>query len=126
MLEYIFNKSEHPDHGFNKQIKISIFHKGKLTCKTSYRTFDHPYVTGPKSKFSLCTALILCHLDYSSSSWYSGLSKTLKRKLQICQNKVRFILDLSPMHSVNSTVFDTLNMLNVDRRVKQMRLNHVF
>ena len=30
------------------------------------------------------------------------------------------------MHSVNPTVFDTLNMLNVDRRVKQMRLNHVF
>ena len=30
------------------------------------------------------------------------------------------------MHSVNSIVFETLNMLNVDRRVKQMRLNHVF
>ena len=30
------------------------------------------------------------------------------------------------MQSVNSTVFDTLNMLNVERRVKQMRLNHVF
>ena len=51
--------------------------------------------------------------------------QNLKRKLQ-SQNKVlRFILDLSLMHSVNSTVFETLNMLNVDRRLKQMRLNHV-
>ena len=39
---------------------------------------------------------------------------------------LRFILDLSPMHSVTSTVFETLNIINVDRRVKQMRLNHVF
>jgi hypothetical protein len=84
-----------------------------------------------KSKFSLCTALtcILCHLDYSCSSWYSGLSKAMKRKFQICQNKViRFILDLSPMHSINYsilTIFDSIDMLNVDRRMKQMRLNHV-
>ena len=76
-----------------------------------------------KSKFSLCSALILCHLDYSCSSWYSGL----KRKLQICQNKViRFILDLSPMHSINSTIFHSVNLLNVEKRVQQMRLNHVF
>ena len=30
------------------------------------------------------------------------------------------------MQSVNFTVFDTLNMLNVERRVKQMRLDRVF
>ena len=31
------------------------------------------------------------------------------------------------MHSINSTVFDTLNMnMNVERRVKQMRLNHAW
>ena len=107
-----------------ESIVTSIVQKVNSRLKFLYR---QARFLDQKSKFSLCSALILCHLDYSSSSWYSGLSKTLKRKLQICQNKVfRFILELSPMQSVNSTVFDTLNMLNVERRVKQMRLNHVF
>ena len=33
-----------------------------------------------KCKMSLCSALVQCHLDYSCSAWYSGLSKTLKKK----------------------------------------------
>ena len=107
-----------------ESIVSSIVQKVNSRLKFLYR---QARFLDQKSKYSLCSALILCHLDYSSSSWYTGLSKTLKRKLQISQNKVlRFILDLSPMHSVNSTVLETLNMLNVDRRVKQMRLNHVF
>ena len=36
---------------------------------------------------TLCSNLIPCHLDYSCSSWYFGLSTTLKKKLQISQNK---------------------------------------
>ena len=78
-------------------------------------------------KMSLCSALIQCHLDYACSVWYSGLSKCLKKKLQICQNKmVRFILDYSPRQSVNYDVLSSLNMLSVEDRVKQLRLNHVF
>ena len=47
---------------------------------------------GEKTRTSLCSALIQCHLDYSCSSWYAGLNKTLKKKLQVTQNKVvRFI-----------------------------------
>ena len=65
--------------------------------------------------------------DYASSAWYSGLSKCLKQKLQICQNKmVRFMCGFSPRQSVNYTVLNSLNMLNVEDRVKQLRLNHVF
>ena len=80
-----------------------------------------------KSKLSMCSALIQCHLDYSCSSRYSGLTNTLKRKLQICQNKcVIFIYDIPPRHSVNCDIFKSLNMLNIEHRVKQMRLNHVF
>ena len=78
-------------------------------------------------KMSLCSALIQCHLDYACSAWYSGLSKCLKKKLQICQNKmVRFILDYSPRQSVNYDVLSSINMLSVEDRVKQLRLNHVF
>lgn len=52
------------------------------------RFFDY------KTRKYLCSALIQCHLDYSCCSWYPSLSKCLKNKLQICQNKiVRFIHD---------------------------------
>lgn len=41
----------------------------------------------------LCNSLILCHFDYASSPWYTGLKKDLKEiKMQIVRNKiVRFI-----------------------------------
>ena len=39
---------------------------------------------------------------------------------------MRFILDLPPMHSINYNVLSGLNLLNVEDRVEQLRLNHVF
>ena len=39
---------------------------------------------------------------------------------------VRFILDLSPMDSINYSVLQSIDFLNVEDRVKQLRLNHVF
>ena len=35
----------------------------------------------------LCNALIQPHFDYACSAWYPNLSKTLKEKLQVTQNK---------------------------------------
>ena len=44
-------------------------------------------------------------LDYSCSSWYAGLNKTLKKKLQFTKNKiVRFIKNLDHDH-----ILDILN-----------------
>ena len=41
----------------------------------------------------LATALIQCHFDYASTSWFGGLSKFMKGKLQIAQNKlIRVVL----------------------------------
>ena len=80
-----------------------------------------------KCKMSLCSALVQCHLDYACSAWYSGLSKTLKHRLQVCQNKmVRFILDMSPRESINYNVLSSIQFLNIEDRVKQLRLNHVY
>ena len=107
-----------------ESIVSSIVQKVNSRLKFLYR---QARFLDQKSKLSLCSALIQCHLNYSCSSWYSGLTKTLKHKLQICQNKcVRFILDLPPRHSVNCDILKSLNMLNIEHRVKQMRLNHVF
>jgi hypothetical protein len=35
----------------------------------------------PRSRKTLSTALIQCYLDYSCSSWYSGLGSGLTKKL---------------------------------------------
>jgi len=77
-------------------------------------------------KKMLCNALIQCHFDYSSSSWYSGLSKQLKQRLQVTQNKVvRFIHGYNARRSLKVSDFSQIGWLNIDNRVKQLRLNHV-
>lgn len=74
----------------------------------------------------LCNSLVQCHFDYASSSWYSGLTKQLKKRLQIAQNKaVRFIHDVKCRTSLKVSDFSNIGMLNVENRVKQLRLNHV-
>ena len=39
---------------------------------------------------------------------------------------VRYILNLSPLHSITYKVLSSLDMLNVEDRVRQLRLNHVY
>ena len=57
----------------------------------------------------LCNALIQSNFDYACSAWYPNLSKNLKDKLQIAQNKcIRFCLFLG-----------NRNWLPVADRVKQ-------
>ena len=54
-------------------------------------------------------------------------SKYFQKRLQVTQNKVvRFINKYNPRRSVRSTDLSKLGMLNVEHRVKQMRLNHVY
>ena len=80
-----------------------------------------------KCRKLLCIALIQCHLDYCSSAWFSGLSKFHRKKLQIVQNKmVRFILNLDYRSHVGQHELDTLDMLKVDDRARQLQLNHLF
>merc|ERR1712215_139134 len=61
------------------------------------------------------------------SSWYSGLNKTVSKKLQVMQNKVvRFILNLRRRDSVRNKELRKVDMLSVPDRVKQLKMNHVF
>ncbi len=42
---------------------------------------------------TLCQALVKCHIDYATSSWYAAMTHRAKSKLQLVQNKMlRFIL----------------------------------
>ena len=79
-----------------------------------------------QSRKTLCSTLLQCHLDHASCCWYEGISKKLKSKLQVAQNKViRFILSLHCRHSVGFKEFRELDLLPIPMRVKQLRLNHV-
>ena len=80
-----------------------------------------------KTKRLLVSALIQCHFDYACSSWYSGISKYCKSKLQIMQNKsIRYMLNLSPRSHIGIQEFKKVDMLPVELRVKQLKLNHIF
>ena len=72
-------------------------------------------------------SLIQCHFDYACSFWYPGLSKVLKNKLQVTQNKsIRFVLNRDSRAHVGSEVFKSLGWLPVSKRVDQIILNQEF
>ena len=103
---------------------MSIIEKVNARLKFLYRHKKH---LDFKCRQLLSSALIQCYFDYACSSWYAGLTKTFKNKLQVTQNKVvRFILDLEQRASVNNHVLERAKMLCVSDRVKQLRLNHVY
>ena len=60
----------------------------------------------------LCNALIQPHFDYAYTTWYPNLSKKLKDKLQITQNKcIGFCLKLQSREHISNEPFHTLNWL---------------
>ena len=80
-----------------------------------------------KVKKILTTALIQCHFDYASTSWFSGLSQKNKSKFQVLQNKVvRYLLNLAPRTHVGVNEFKCVNMLPVNYRVDQLKLHLMF
>ena len=79
------------------------------------------------TKKLLVMSFIQCHFDYACSFWYPGLSKVLKNKLQVTQNKImRFILNMDSMAHVGPDVIKSLGWLPVSKRVDKIILNHVF
>ena len=62
----------------------NILKKSSGRLKFLYRYSD---ILDKKARKTLCSALIQCNFDYASSSWYTGLSKGLKQKLQLMQKK---------------------------------------
>ena len=98
---------------------------GKVNARLKF-LYRHGDCLSKQTRKTLSSALILCHFDYSCSAWYSGLNKSFKHKLQVAQNKVvRFINHLGPRVRVTNEMLSELNLLNVDTRVKQLKMNHV-
>jgi len=62
-----------------------------------------------------------------SHTWFYGLTKDLKSKLQVTQNKlIRFVLNLEPRSHIGNEDFIKLNWLPLSDRVDQVTLCNVF
>ena len=71
-----------------------------------------------KERLMLCNAIIQPAFDYGSTYWYRALSKAIRSKLQICQNKmVRYILDLGNRTHIGFNELNKVKWLNVEKRV---------
>ena len=107
-----------------ENIVLNIINKCNTRLKFLYR---YKEILNFKSRKTLCTALIQCHFEYSCSSWYPGINKTLKDKLQVAQNKmIRFILNLDNRSHIGHKEFEKSGVLDICNRMSQLRLNHAF
>ena len=71
------------------------------------------------SRRLLSNALIQPYFDYGCTSWYPFVSKLLKTKLKIAQNKcIRFCLKLPPRGHINPFHFRKINWLPVESRAE--------
>ena len=99
----------------------AIISKVNSRLKFLYRYKD---LLNFESRKTLCSALIQCLFDYS---WYLGINKGLKDKLQVAQNKIiRFILNLDNRAHIGNQELEKAGFLQVPDRVKQLKLGHVF
>ena len=70
-----------------------------------------------------CPSCLICY--YATTSWFGGLSKFMKGKLQIAQNKrIRVVLKVSPRTHIGRSCFQELNWLPV--RLGCPRLDQVY
>ena len=75
----------------------------------------------------LCSALVQPLLDYCCSSWYSGLSRSLRERIDVIQRRmVRFIFSYDSRQHVDSRDLRRLFWMSIPERVSYFKLLHVF
>ena len=59
-------------------------------------------------------AMVQCHYDYACTMWFSKISISAKKRLQIVQNNViRFVLGIPPRPHLGCSEFSRVNILPV-------------
>ena len=75
----------------------------------------------------LCNALIQPHFDYACTAWYPKLTKKLKDKLKVTQDKgIRFCLKLQCREHISNEHLQKLNCLPINQRFKQCVTSTIF
>ena len=107
----------------NSQTADKIVSRSNAKIKCLYRQTRH---FNMKTKKLLTSALIQCHFDYASASWYSCLARKYKNRLQTTQNKiVRYLLNAPPRTHIGYSEFSQVNMLPVDLSLKLNQINNI-
>ena len=76
---------------------------------------------------TLCTALIQPYFDYCCSSWYEGLNKKYKSRLDILQRRmIRLIFRFEPRDHVGQEHLRRLGWFSVADRVRYFKLVHMY
>ena len=102
---------------------ISMKSLKKIKLKFLYR--QNKFLN-PKLRRLLYNSLIQPHFDYECVSWYTLVSKKIK-KIQVTQNKcIRFCLKLNPRHHTVAKEFKGMNWLPTKEIVEQRIATNVF
>jgi len=115
-------------NGYTLESKSCVKYLGASIdqCLT-FESMARSVIKKANSRLLLAMSLIQCHFDYASPVWFYGLTKDLKSKLQVTQNKlIRFVLNLEPRSHIGNEDFIKLNWLPVSDRVDQVTFCHVF
>ena len=76
---------------------------------------------------TLCSSLIQPHIDYCCSSWYGGLTVSLKNRLDVLQRKmIRFVYGFDFRAHVGNKELAQLSWLSIPDRITFFRVTHIF
>ena len=91
----------------------------KISSRLKFLYWKNRVLDGPLCRI-LCNVLIQPQFDYAFTAWYPIVTKKLKDKLQVTQNKcIRFCLKLQWREHILNEHFQKLNWLPINRRFKQ-------
>ena len=100
-------------------ISFHIYILSKLNNKLRFLYRKQKYLD-KETRILLCNSLIQPHYDFACTSWFPLLTKDMKKRFQISQNKlIQFCLNLGSRESINLTRFREINWLPVKERVNQ-------
>ena len=89
--------------------------------------YRNSYFLDGDSRQILCSALIQPYIDYCCSSWYSSLSLSLRKRLDVLQRKmVRLVRGMNFRDHVSLVELCSLSWLSIPHRVSYFKLLHVF
>ena len=109
-LKYLGSIMENDLSG--KECVDSIVKKANGRLKFLYR---HRKVLTRETRKILSMAIVQCHIDYASMSWFFNLTSDLRDKLQVIQNKmIRFILGKGNREHVGQVEFSQIHCPNVE------------
>ena len=76
---------------------------------------------------TLFSSLIQPHIDYCCSSWYGGLTVSLKNRLDVLQRKmIRFVYGFDFRAHVGNKELAQLSWLSIPDRITFFRVTHIF